>query len=176
MSTIYAVDAHGYWTGGARQIAADEGCPPGWVRASAPNPPSEKVASINGTGWRYVADTDTLAADKAAKLADLAGIRWQRTQVFDYDGETDVPADSAMSAVIGTIVGAQILNPEEPFIWKLKPGVFRSWYVSDVQTYGLAIREHIQACFGREAVLATMIDSAASVAALNAIDLLAGWP
>lgn len=176
MPNIYAVDINGYWSGDTRHIGDGDGCPPGWVRASAPNPPNGKLAVINGTGWRYVDDTDTLLSAKSQKLSELADIRWTKTQTFSYDGETDVPADSAMSAVIGTVVGAQSLNPEEPFIWKLKPGVFRSWYVSDVQSYGLAIREHIQSCFDREAVLATIIESATSMAALKAIDLLVGWP
>lgn len=120
--------------------------------------------------------TDAFVRNKATKLAELSRLRWQKTQTFSYDGETEVPADSAMTAVIGTIVGAQILNPEEPFIWKLKAGVFRSWYVADVRNYGLAIRDHIQQCFDREAVLATMIDGAANQAALDAIDITVGWP
>ncbi|MCA0358738.1 MAG: DUF4376 domain-containing protein [Proteobacteria bacterium] len=129
--------------------------------------------------WQ-TAQVPTLAELKTSKLAALAALRWEKTLKMSYTfggvTYTDVPAETATVAVMGTIVGAQLLAPDEPFVWKLKDGVFLSWYVADVQAYGLAIRAHIQACFNREIELVTAINAASDQAALDAIDITAGWP
>lgn len=118
----------------------------------------------------------TFAERKANKLAALATTRWSSTQAMTYDGEAGVPADSAMSAVTGVVVGAQLFPPTEPFTWKLKDGVFRQWAIADVVAYGVAIRTHVQACFDREAELAEAINAASTQATLDAINITTGWP
>lgn len=112
---------------------------------------------------------------RADRLAELADVRWRETQAFTYDGVT-APADSALSAVVGFVVAAQMAPPEGPTTWKLAPGEFRSWTLEQIVAYGIAIRAHIQACFDHEQALTTAIQSAEDQAALDAIDLSVGWP
>lgn len=127
---------------------------------------ASEVAALRGT----------VSQRKARMRAALAADRWMRTQVFAYDGVTDAPADSALTAVIGAVVAAQIDPPVEPVTWKLKDGEFRSWSLDQIRAYGIAIRGHIQACFDREAALSAAIGAASSHSALDAIDLSTGWP
>ncbi len=113
---------------------------------------------------------------KAERLADLAAERWARTQTFSYDGVDAVPADSALVAVVGVVVGAQVVTPVEPITWKLRDGEFRSWSVEQITDYGIAIRAHIQACFDNERALTAAIQAAATHEDLQAINLAVGWP
>lgn len=127
---------------------------------------AEEIAEILGP----------LGDAKARRLAALADERWRRCQVFNYDGAEGVPADSALTAVMGIVVSNQLAAIEEPFTFKLKAGEFRSWTVADVVAYGMAIRVHLQTCFDREAALDGEIQAAADHNALAAIDLTTGWP
>lgn len=124
----------------------------------------------------YLAGLPSLEEAKIARLGELADCRWRRCQAFDYDGATDVPADSALTAVLGIVVSNQLAGITEPFTFKLKAGEFRAWDVNDVIAYGIAIRAHLQACFDREAELDAAIQAAADHDALSAIDLSSGWP
>lgn len=115
---------------------------------------------------------------REAMLAQLADIRWRRTLTFAYDGETDVPADPALSVITSLAVVDQLApSGEATRTFKLKsPAVFRQWTIAQIVAYGLAIGAHVQACFDREAALAAAIETAADHEALSALDLGAGWP
>lgn len=119
----------------------------------------------------------TLADLKTAKCKSLADYRWQRTQVMDYDGESDVPADPAMSVITSIAVVEQIIPSNGATrTFKLKSGVFRTWSVAQIISYGMAIGGHVQACFDREAVLYSEIEAAQTEADLAAVDIYADWP
>lgn len=121
--------------------------------------------------------TPDLSALRQTALDQLADQRWRATQTFTYDGVI-APADPALGAVVGFVVGAQISAPTGPATWKLATGEFRSWTVADVTAYGIAIREHIQDCFDQEAALAAQVAEAETPAAIAAIVDRAGtgWP
>jgi len=127
---------------------------------------AEEIAAFRGP----------LADAKAERLATLAGIRWRATQTFTYDGVDGVPADSALTAVLGVVVADTVAPVAGDITWKLKDGEFRTWSVEDVAAYGIAIRAHVQACFDNEQALSDAVLAAADHDALDAIDLTAGWP
>lgn len=107
------------------------------------------------------------------QLKLLASLRWQKSQTFTYDGVANAPADSALAAVTGFVVAAQIAPPEGPTVWKLGQNEFRLWAFEQVVGYGIAIRTHIQACFDREEALTALIVAAEDPAA---IEIATGWP
>jgi hypothetical protein len=115
----------------------------------------------------------TLAEQKAARLQELADVRWNACQTFVYDG-IRTAADSALLAVTGFVVAAQVAPPPGASTWKLGPGDFRQWTVEDVIAYGIAIREHVQACFDQEEALTAQIEAAETAEELAAIDLTVG--
>lgn len=119
----------------------------------------------------------SLDATKGAALASLADRRWRETQTLDYDGETGVPADPAMS-VITSIAVVENIAPSggATRTFKLKSGVFRSWTVAQIVGYGMAIGAHVQACFDNEASLAAAITAATTIEGVAAVDIGAGWP
>ena len=123
-----------------------------------------------GLTWVEPEPVVETAADRLQALADL---RWQKSLTFTYDGVPNAPADSALSAVTGFVVAAQIVAPTGPTTWKLAAGEFRSWTFEQVVAYGIAIRGHIQACFDREEALTALIVAAADPAS---IDISTGWP
>lgn len=132
-----------------------------------------------GIGWAwdgeaFVAPIPPVPALDDA-LAIIADYRWDRTQAMNYDGETAVPADRALS-VITSIAVAEQLAPSggATRTFKLKPGVFREWTVAQIAAYGMAIGAYVQACFEREKALvdqATGGDIAGALAELET-----GWP
>ncbi len=108
-------------------------------------------------------------------LAIIADYRWDRTQAMNYDGETAVPADRALS-VITSIAVAEQLAPSggATRTFKLKPGAFREWTVAQIAAYGMAIGAYVQACFDREKELADLATGGDIAGALAALE--SGWP
>lgn len=144
------------------------------------------------TAYRYGVTVTLTAAEEAAILAEraadqarqptleaalaaIADYRWHKTQTMDYDGETDVPANPAL-AVITSIAVAEQFAPTNGALrnFKLKPGAFRQWSVSQIVGYGMAIGAYVQACFDREEVLAAQAEGGDIASALAALET--GWP
>ncbi len=178
--TICRIDPEtGAFDGETKQVSDLEGCPIGWVLADPPSDPAEgHWPTWSGGDWVEIeippVDLEPL---RQAAIEQVGKLRWEATLFFQYDGSR-AWADSALGAVIGIVVGAQILPPTGPQNFKLGPGVFRLWTVEQITAYGIAIRAHIQACFDREAEL-----TAAVMAATTAEDIMAiaaeaqgGWP
>lgn len=122
------------------------------------------------------AEPETLEAARTRRTAELAAVRWERTQTMDYDGVPDAYADSAIAVVTATVVAAQTMQqPELTLDWKLSAGEWREWGLPDLIAYGQAIHAHIQTCFSRERALLAQIAAAETVEAVNAI-AFDGWP
>lgn len=135
-------------------------------------PPSWPTADLEALGLTWV-EPELVVPTVADRLQALADFRWQKSLTFTYDGVPNAPADSALSAVTGFVVAAQIVTPTGPTTWKLAAGEFRSWTFEQVVAYGIAIRGHIQSCFDREEALTEMIIAAEDPAS---IDITTGWP
>lgn len=112
---------------------------------------------------------------RTRKLAELAELRWLKTQTMVYDG-VETPASNAISALTGAVVAIQTRDPPPTVEWKLGPGEWRTYDLAQLIALGSAMRDHIQACFSREAVLDAQIQAATTSREVMAIDLTTGWP
>lgn len=113
---------------------------------------------------------------RADKKAALANRRWQAETGGATVAGMSVPTDDRSQAKFAGAALAAVLDPNYSARWKLADGFFVE--LSHDQVIGLAqgVRAHIQACFDREADMISAIDAAATPAALDAIDIEAGWP
>lgn len=111
------------------------------------------------------------AADRLAALADL---RWQKSQAFTYDGVL-TQADPAIAVVNATLSMRErrVVPPETPQTWKLSQADCRQWNETQIEAFGFAIADHIQACFDREAVLTALILAAPDP---SSVHINTGWP
>jgi hypothetical protein len=117
-----------------------------------------------------------LAQAKREKLAELASIRWERTQTFVYDGVRTPSGDTAVAYLTGAVVAIQSRVPPPTVEWKLADGEFRTYDLAALVAFGGAMRDHIQVCFDNEKALAAQIAAAATSREVMAIDLTIGWP
>ncbi|MGH7020008.1 MAG: DUF4376 domain-containing protein, partial [Brevundimonas sp.] len=139
--------------------------------AGLPAPLARALSFAKGTAPVLLVAPESPTVE--GRLATLAALRWQRSQTFAFDGVAAAPADSALAAVTGFVVAAQIAPPEGATVWKLGQNEFRLWTFEQVVAYGIAIRTHIQACFDREETLTALIVAAEDPAS---VDVTTGWP
>lgn len=139
--------------------------------AGLPAPLARALSFAKGTAPVLLAEREGPTIERS--LAALASLRWQKSQAFTYDGVANAPADSALAAVTGFVVAAQIAPPEGATVWKLGQNEFRLWTFEQVVAYGIAIRTHIQACFDREEALTALIVAAEEP---GSVDIASGWP
>lgn len=111
---------------------------------------------------------------QAKALKALADRRWWKTQTFTYDG-VETQADGAIAVVNATLTMRQrrVVPAEYTQTWKLGASEFRQWDETQIEAFGFAIADHIQACFEREAELTDMIISAEDP---SDVDTSTGWP
>lgn len=123
----------------------------------------------------------TLEEAKATALARLADRRWQaetagvahagHTWHTTQDGRVNIAGAVQAAAMFEGVHGAGTWSTD----WKTVHG-WASVDLATIQAAGLAVVAHIQACFAREKQIADAIEAAATVAAVQAIDLEEGWP
>lgn len=155
----------------------------GWTEAP-PTPVFDEGSQQLGWNGAWVVTTidsgelaARLVAARADALAALAAARWARQQQFTYQGAIALSDDVTIGRITAKVVAAQVSGASPPpSTWKFAEGRFAKVTIPDLVAYGLAIGGHVQACFDREEVLAAQIATAATVAAVGAIDLEAGWP
>lgn len=119
---------------------------------------------------------------KAAKLANLAAIRFQRETggiVLAHPSFPEgVPIKTdreTQSIVLGAYVKASS-DPEFSINYKISDGIFMPVDAEMITLVGDAVFAHVQACFDNEATLTAAILAAADLAALDEIDINEGWP
>lgn len=122
-------------------------------------------------------DADFLFFQKQMTSTRLANIRWLKTQRFTYDGVL-THADQAMAVVLGALELRRRRSVPAGYqqTWKLNENQFRKWTEADIETFGFAISDHIQACFDNEEAISDLIWAATSLEELDAIDITVGWP
>lgn len=140
-------------------------------------------ANVVAPGWTYDGQSFSLPAPtsldeaKKARLAQAAGQRWQAAQTFTYGPYSGVASDDlAQSRLTSTVVALQATGSTVQVGWEMSPGVFSSMGLSDLVQFGGAMLMHVQACWAHYQALAAQIGAAADHAALDAIDVTAGWP
>lgn len=80
--------------------------------------------------------------------------------------ETDRNSQMLLNGAV-SFVGKR---PTSTIKWKAGNGAFVELNSAQIDAIGVAVAEHVQNCFSREAELSALIDSAATVADLSAID------
>lgn len=132
-------------------------------------------------GWIYadglLAPPPPLSLESliTAKLAALAAKRWGvETGGIEVDGaviRTDIDSQTKIAGALQMVQR----NPETIIDWKGATG----WVQLDATAVAVIadlVAAHVQACFTRERVLSDTITAATHTAALDAIDINAGWP
>lgn len=131
----------------------------------APPPPADPVAALE--------------AAKVRALTAVAARRWAAEQRAALPDGTVVPSDTAARGNVAAAVelmGATGALPTATWRWKLGRGDRVNMTRADLLGLGLAMADHVQACFAREESLELLIEAAPTPAAVAAINLDAGWP
>jgi len=76
MPNIYAIDAHGVWTGATREIGPKEGRPRGWIASDTP-PPEGAVVQWAGE-WRVLTGADLAQITEARRVKAFSLINAER--------------------------------------------------------------------------------------------------
>jgi len=137
---------------------------------------SPTIEEFRADELAYTSQATTLTEARAEALGKLAALRWEKTQAFVYEGVATPSSNAAVAYVTGAVVAIQARTPPPTVNWKLAPGEFRTWDLTQLIAFGSAMRDHIQACFDREEALAQAIAAAATSREVMGIDLTAGWP
>lgn len=116
-----------------------------------------------------------LSTARTGRLAALADRRYRaETAGITVDGIHLRTDREAQSLLTGAALAA-LLDPDYSLGWKAGD----AWVdLTAAQVLALAgtVRAHVQACFDHERALAWQITQAADPAALNGVDIEAGWP
>jgi hypothetical protein len=116
-------------------------------------------------------------AAKAAKLAELATIRWNAEESGTTFGGNPLATDRTTQAKLTAGYAKAVNDPDFVIAsWKFAAGVFGSLDATTIIAAANAVEAHIQACFTNEAALSANVLSAVDFAALEAVDLTVGWP
>ena len=189
MQTICQIDLHGRFLGASHDIEDDEGCPVGWVFASPPE--GGGVVAWSGLAW-FALPAGILLDDRKAALTAAANDR--RDAVLA--GGFTVPA-SASAALAGKVL--QTRDADDKINWKLSRDAYKeaveagagqapqaTFRTADNVSITVAIAEGLAvltamqawgvAVLGRSWSLKDTIAAATELAALDAIDITAGWP
>ncbi|WP_180287702.1 DUF4376 domain-containing protein [Azospirillum oleiclasticum] len=137
-----------------------------------PNPP----ALIDGV-WRvtWTISPWPLEAVKAAKLAELARVRWQRECAgIEVDGLL-VATDDRAKLLLNCMYRTAEKKPAMIHRWK-QPNCEVELTSTQVIALADALSAHVQACFDRELDLRAQIEAAGTMADILGIDVTAGWP
>lgn len=164
--TKYFVDTIGRYIGGFDGAESPEGA------IEVPIAPDDARQIWNGTSWLLTLDDAC-----AAKLAVLAAKRWAVESGGIIIGGASVDTDAVSQA---KITGAVSLFEKDGSLqsidWKTQSGAWASISAAAMTAIGVEVGRHVQACFSREKALAALILAASDHAALDAVDIEAGWP
>ena len=131
---------------------------------------------LESGNWVVRAALPTLEELRARRLAELAGLRWEReTGGTTFNGMPVATDAVSQTKYIGAVVGAQI-DPNAVINWKMADGTFVTLDAQAITAVAMAVRAHVQACFDREAELKARIETAATPDEISAVDIGAGWP
>lgn len=117
----------------------------------------------------------TRAERKAALTADVSQKRWEVETGGIVVGGATIMTDRGSQAMVNGAYAGALRNPDVLIDFKGASG----WVTLDAATMiaiGDAVFAHVQACFTRERALHQAIEAAATHAALDAVDVEAGWP
>lgn len=192
LPTRYYVDAVGAYLGGyggfrvitldpetLEPIVSDEMAevPAGAIEVPT-NPP---VIDWTWDGEQWVAPPPppppTLEERKAALMDAVRARRKEVEQGGIEVGGFPVRTDESSQSKIDNAIKLLEEDPTLPYIdWEGLPGVWAQVDLATLKAIGLAVGRHVQACFSYSRTLWEAIEAAEDDAALDAIDIAAGWP
>jgi hypothetical protein len=144
--------------------------------AAARDAGATAFTGLENGSWVVRTALPTLDELRARKLAELAGLRWEKeTGGTTFNGMPIATDAVSQTKYIGAVVGAQI-DPTAVINWKMADGTFVALDAQAITAVAMAVRTHVQACFDREAVLKADIEAATNAEELAAINLNTGWP
>lgn len=105
---------------------------------------------------------------------ERAGIEWSpdigvTTHVVQTDPEKSQPKITGRHA-------AMIQRGEPTVNWRMLDNVYYEITAAQFTEISLAVATHVEDCYATQAVLEALVDGAADIAELEAIDITAGWP
>jgi hypothetical protein len=107
----------------------------------------------------------TLEDAKAAKLAEIAALRWKdETGGVVLNGMSVDTSRESQALITGAALQATI-DPEYSCRWKTAAG-FVELNAATILAVAVAVREHVQACFDKEAALAAEVGEAETIDAV----------
>jgi hypothetical protein len=118
----------------------------------------------------------TLAEQKVKIKSDLAARRYAvETGGIEVSGAPISTDRQSQAMIVGAVVQ---LGADETVQWKGSDGVFRAIDRTALSAVARAVKDHVQACFAREAELSGLIDIADSPEDLATIreDFTSFWP
>ena len=126
--------------------------------------------------WVIRTALPTLDELRATKLAELAGLRWEKETGGTLFNGMPVATDAvSQTKYIGAVVGAQI-DPATVINWKMADGTFVTLDAQAITAVAMAVRAHVQSCFDKEAELKAQIEAASTAVEIAAVNLNTGWP
>ncbi len=116
----------------------------------------------------------TLDELKGRMLAALADVRYRHETGGVMINGSLVKTDRESQATITGAYARATTNPATVIEWKADNG-FVTLDAAAIIHFGGAVFDHVQGCFARERALSELIDAAATIDDLIAIDIEAGW-
>jgi hypothetical protein len=144
-----------------------------------PTAPGEKAFVIDddtevGLGWRVrdgapiAPEVEVLEDIKADKINAIARDRWEaETNGITFQGMTIDTSRESQALITGAALQAT-LDPTYTCRWKTAQG-FVELTTEMVLAVALAVRQHVQACFDREAYLSVAIAAEVTIEDVQAI-------
>lgn len=110
-------------------------------------------------------------------LKTAADLRWDKQQITTFNG-APLPCDQTTINLVDATRNSMVDAPEsdQTCLWKAGPTTWITLDAPSLLQMGLAIRNHVQACFNREKALQDLILAATTVDELILIDIRIGWP
>lgn len=119
----------------------------------------------------------TLADRKIAATDAIRSERWTREESGTTVNGLPIKTDDESQR---KIAGAVQLFDKDPTLtaidFEAQPGVWVTLNKAQMEAIGVAAGRHVQACFTQSKALMTAVSAAGTHAALDAIDIGAGWP
>lgn len=137
----------------------------------------------DGSFFQKPAPVPSVASALAARLDELAALRWQKEEAGTTAGGAPIPTDRITQAKLTAVYVRASSDPDYEVHWKSGPGEFVTLDATQIIAIGDAVTAHVQACFDREMELSAELVSASNAgnadakrAAIAAVDISAGWP
>lgn len=173
--TFYTFDEYGNYTGVHEHVTGS----PIPRRKTTVKPPSNPVGYLvwNGSEWKDESKParESVTVRKENMYANLANIRWNRETGGVVFNGLNIPTDDRTTSKLTAVRIVATEDSTYTVNWK----VGNQFFPLDAPTIiaiSDTVRQHVQDCFDREAVLIEQINTANTHEELDNIDLSSGWP